>query len=84
MVPTVSLIGEALMHAKTCKARGVLFVPEWESAYYWPLITPNGRTFYSFVKDYLLLDPFYFNDCNTSSVFSGFAKFRALALLVEF
>ena len=80
----MSLIGEALKHAKICKAKGVLFVPEWKSAYYWPLITPNGHTFFNFVRDYVLSDPYYLNFCKTRSVFTGFAKFRALALLVQF
>ena len=84
LCPPITLIGETIKHAKLCKARGVMFVPEWQSTYFWPLITPNGKTFYPFVTDFLLLDPYFINNSKSSSVFTGFAKFRSLALLVEF
>ena len=84
LCPPISLIGEALKHAKRCKSEGVLLVPEWKSAYFWPLITPDGEKFYPFVLDYLVLDPFYINDCKNGSVFTGFVKFRSLALLFSF
>ena len=59
LCPPISLIGACLRHMKLCKARGVLFIPEWKSAYFWPLLTPNGRIFYDFVKEYLYLQPFF-------------------------
>ena len=82
--PPIALIGDTLKHAKLCHARGVLLVPEWPSAYFWPLLTPNGKTFYSFVKDTLVLDPFYMTSVQTDTVFRGFAPFRSLALLMQF
>ena len=84
LCPPISLVGATLKHAKICKAKGVLFLPEWQSAYYWPLLTPNGKVFYPFVQKYLVLDPYYINNSEIQSVFTGFAKFRALALLIEF
>ncbi|XP_057290199.1 uncharacterized protein LOC130612878 [Hydractinia symbiolongicarpus] len=33
----------------------------WQLSYFWPLLTPNGIYFYEFVKDYLLLDPYFYN-----------------------
>ena len=77
-------MGTTLKHAKLCKAKGVLFVPEWQSAYYWSLLTPNGTVFYPFVYNNVLLDPYYINNSEVTSVFMGFAKFRALALLIQF
>ena len=62
-------------------------VPEWRSAYYWPLlIAENGQIFKSFVKIFLLLDPFFiaYNESAAKNVFNGFTKFRTLALSVNF
>jgi len=82
--PPIYLIGEALEHFRVCKAKGVLFVPEWKSSYYWPLLTPNGDCFYNFIKDILYLDPYFINNTHTESTpFQGFAKFRSLALLID-
>ena len=82
--PPISLVGDTLKHAAFCKAKGVLFVPEWTSAYFWPLLTTNGKEFDTFIKDYRLLDPYFINHSNSPSVFNGFAKFRSLALLIQF
>ena len=38
-VPPVAVIGRCFEHAVRCQARGVLVVPLWKSAYYWPLLT---------------------------------------------
>ena len=46
LCPPIALVGDTLKHARLCKATGVLFVPEWKSSYYWPLLTPlTLRTF---------------------------------------
>ena len=59
LCPPISLIGETLKHAKLCKAKGVLFVPEWKSAYYWPLLTSDGHHFESFVTRYAIVGPIF-------------------------
>ena len=87
MCPPISQIRRALKHFETCKAAGVLCIPEWRSAYFWPLLVENrGVQFRKFVKGFLLLDPFYStsNESAVSSIFQGFMKFRTLALLVNF
>ena len=84
LCPPVKLIGKALKHASFCKAKAVLFVPEWKSSYFWTLLTKNGVQFKYFVKHYLYLDPYYINNCGTESVFDGFAIFKAYALLIDF
>ena len=45
LCPPISMIGSTIAHAKLCKAKGVLFVPLWKSAYYWPLLTNDGKYF---------------------------------------
>ena len=57
LCPPISLIGKTIRHLKHCKAKGVLFLPEWKSAYFWPLITQDGKHFKSFIKHYISLDP---------------------------
>ena len=84
LCPPINLISKALSHIELCRAKGgFLFVPFWPSAYFWPLLTADGQHFQIFVKKYLLLDPFY--SCNdTDSIFNGFTKFNALALMIDF
>ena len=82
--PPIALIADTLNHAKLCQASGVLLIPEWPSAYFWPLISPNGKSFDNFVKDFLLLDPYYIGSAASNSAFDGFASFRSLALLIQF
>ena len=38
MVPPISLIAQNIKHARYCNASGVLIVPEWKSATFWPMI----------------------------------------------
>ena len=84
LCPPINLIADTLKHARICRCTGVLLVPEWPSSYFWPLLTSNGKSFYSFVTDYRLLDPYFHADCKIKTVFRGFAKFRTLALLIDF
>ena len=39
LVPPVAVIGRCLEHLVRCRARGVLVVPLWQSAYFWPLLS---------------------------------------------
>ena len=38
LVPPVCVIGRVLRHLRMCKAKGVLVVPCWPSAHYWPML----------------------------------------------
>ena len=38
LVPPPRLISQVLFHARKCKAVGILVVPKWQSAAFWPLI----------------------------------------------
>lgn len=82
--PPIYLIGKTLQHLRNCKGKGVLFVPMWRSSYFWPLITRDGLQFETFIKHFLILDPFFYNRTTKSSVFDGFAKFYSLALYIDF
>ena len=37
LCPPINLIGKALSHIELCRAKGVLFVPFWPSAYFWQM-----------------------------------------------
>jgi hypothetical protein len=52
LVPPVALAGRALEHLFRCKARGVLVVPLWRSAFFWPLLQ---GFFQQFVVDLICL-----------------------------
>ena len=84
LCPPIKLVGRALRHLRASQAKGVLLVPEWRSAYFWPLLTADGSFFLPFVKDFLLLDPYFISNCSSRSVFSGFTNFRSYALLLDF
>ena len=57
----VSIIGSTIKHVRLCKGIGTLLVPIWESSYFWPLIYPNGLHFADFIKDVLIVNPYYQN-----------------------
>ena len=84
LCPPIKLIGRAIRHLQVSGGRGVLFVPEWRSAYFWPLLTNDGLYFRPCIKDFLLLQPYFFSNCSGRSVFSGFTNFRCYALLMDF
>ena len=40
LVPPVYLISRVIFHLEACSARGVLVVPKWPSAVFWPITFP--------------------------------------------
>ena len=50
---------KVLYHACVCKCKGILIIPEWPSAVFWLLISPDGQRCADFVVayDYLPLIP---------------------------
>jgi hypothetical protein len=53
IVPPPSLVAKTIKHLKCCQAKGVLVVPRWQTAMYWPIIH-NGKTWQKGIK--LLLE----------------------------
>ena len=43
IVPPVCMVGRALLHLQLCKGTGVLVVPAWPSAHYWPMLLQEFR-----------------------------------------
>jgi len=95
--PPPYLVCPILSHMKNCKAKGVIVLPEWKSAVFWPALCMYLRGtcyFADFVKDWFYLPK---SECmflpgvgcaklfeTNSSVFSGTPKFEVLALKVDF
>jgi len=46
---------DVIRHARACRAVGTLIVPEWPSAFFWPLLKPRPSRFASFVVDIVRL-----------------------------
>ena len=84
LCPPIAIIGKTIRHLRNCNGKGILFVPLWKSAYFWPLLTCDGKTFRPFVKHFLVLDPFFISHSRTKCVFGGFANFYSLALYNDF
>ena len=50
LVPPVTAIGQALLHLKICKAKGVLIAPKWPSSYFWSLLLNSFHRFTTEVR----------------------------------
>ena len=50
LVPPVCIVGKVLRHLQLCRAKGILLVPAWPSAHFWPLLVTE---FAPFVQDSL-------------------------------
>jgi hypothetical protein len=87
-VPPIILIPRVLLKMQSCGAKGVLIVPEWKSANFWPMIWTSDGHFKSFVIDYMELPTAisYYIPCKNGSGLFGVEnlKFRMLALLISF
>lgn len=55
LVPPFHLIARTVKHAQECKAVGSLLVPMWKSAYFWPILCPDGCHFAPFVHDCMFM-----------------------------
>ena len=83
LCPPVSLIGSTIRHLRICKGMGTLLVPMWESSYFWPLLYPNGVHMADFIKDTMVVNPYY-ESYIEDTVFKGYAPFSAVALKLQF
>ena len=77
--PPVSHLGSVFRHLRRCDARATVILPVWQSAYFWPLLYPDGVRLAPFVKDVYVLQPHCVSGGN-NQVFVGQPKFRTRAL----
>jgi hypothetical protein len=85
LVPPPSLISEAIKKMSRDEARGVLILPCWKSAPYWPIIFPDGEKA-SFVSDVyeFPLSGNILPGRGRNGVFSGNYVFDMVAVLIDF
>lgn len=87
-VPPVILVVRVLQKMKFCKARGVLVVPKWKTANYWPLICPENGEFASGIKDLMCLPTSkeFYTPCQNKIGMFGVKNlsFDMLAILLDF
>ena len=79
--PPIKYIIPTIRHLQLCKAKGILILPQWPPSHFCPVIH-NGTSYESFIKDVIILQPYYSSTCDYS-VFIGNVDFYTLALLVD-
>ena len=53
-VPPISKVCKVILHMRSCKAFGVLVIPYWQSAPFWPLICERKDEFFSLSRIVLI------------------------------
>ena len=53
LVPPVSRVSQVIHHMEYCKATGVLVIPFWCSAAFWPQLIDTPVLFKNFIKEVL-------------------------------
>lgn len=86
IVPPVYLIPKVITHMKASYCKGVLVVPFWPSAAFWPLLVASNSKFLPFVIDYRIFkDP---SQClklgNNKKSIIGSTKFKGSLLAIKF
>ena len=87
-VPPIILVSRVLKKMESCRAKGILVIPEWRSANFWPLICTNHGEMKSFILDWMHLptEKCYYTPCkNGTGIFGNEdLKFNMLALYENF
>ena len=91
MVSTTDVSAQVLRHAERCNAQGVLVLPMWESAPFWPLlyyIHANYNGWAPFVLDWLALplsEQLIQQGRSSSALFKGtFPNTDVIAVRIDF
>ena len=51
----MGLVVDAIQVFTACSSRGTLIIPEWPSAYFWPLLRDGPSRFNSFIREIFVL-----------------------------
>ena len=87
LCPPVYLVPRVVQHARMCKAKGTLVVPEWPSAPFWPILFPEKVKFAPFVVLVRVLTAAEFSIYPGrlgSSLFKGTPNTNMLAIRLQF
>ena len=85
LVPPIHLVARTVSHLEVCRALGVLIIPKWISASFWPFIYPCGVPRSSVIRVVEFSDPtgiFDSSHLNFSTIF-GSHNFRSPVLVVH-
>lgn len=87
-VPPVYLITRVIRYMQICKAYGILIIPFWKSARFWPIICPDGINFLPGVKASMFLktDKQYYTPSKSGTGIFGTMDllFPVIALRIDF
>ena len=87
-VPPISQISKVIKHMKSCNPFGVMVIPYWASAPFWPLLCESKGCFKKFVLDCIDLPTekvFYTKYKSGNGIFGNQnLKFRMIALRICF
>ena len=83
VIPPPKLVLKILLHLQKFQAKGLVILPMWPSAAWFSKIFPEGPMM-SFVKEFMLVNPFFLADDNaTSQVFRGKSSFLCMDMYVD-
>ena len=74
LVPPVTLVTRVIRHVCLCKCKGILVIPYWPSAPFWPLLVDSQGSFNLFVIDYLFVEngkDVFLHGCNKNAIFGS-------------
>ena len=87
-VPPIILTSRVLKKMENCRAKGILVVPEWRSANFWPLICSVEGEMKPFIFDWMYLptEKHFYTPCkNGAGIFGNEdLRFNMLALYINF
>ena len=87
-VPPIVLVSRVLKKMESCNAKGILVVPEWRSANFWPLLCSFYGEMKSFIVDWMYLPTgkCYYTPCKNGAGLFGNEdlKFNMMALYLNF
>ena len=85
LVPPIYLVGRTIDYLKVCKGDGILVVPIWKSAFYWPALQKLMAVPAFHVKGQLVLGNVYRHYRNESSLFGSDSwRSQTLAIRLKF
>ena len=81
-VPPLYLIARTLKYLQLCKAVGIIVVPIWRSAYYWPLVQQIFTHQQQYIQGKLTLGDIFTHYKNRNSLF-GSSEWNAQTLVLK-
>ena len=85
LVPPIYLVIQTIKHLVQCKAKGVLIVPHWPSAAFWPVLFRDGLEYHVYVKDVIQFKDvtnIFIQGSNKKSLF-GSIHFTSAVLAIQ-